>query len=218
MINKKTSEHNTQGKILEHRKEYIDSSLKKFIKEYDIKKWPVDCVSLINAIIKKGRIKLWFKPSSALKEDEYAKTIYIPGLDKYLMVINEEKLRHPFESITYQRLNLTLARQIAHIFLNHSDLPDECKDEFQRESEALEAEAFADRLLTPGGKAAIPESRDDKPYFILPNNVNDIKPRLSEALYGKHYDDTLVIRLKDVYIKALFFLYCLTVLGSCING
>lgn len=122
------------------------------MKDYNIKKWPINCVNLIKIIENRGKINLMAISSTALKNHEDAKTIYIPELDKYLIAVNREKVHYPFKSSKDRRLNFTLAHELAHIFLKHSDLPDECKDDFERELEELEANEFAGRLLMPKQK------------------------------------------------------------------
>ncbi|ADL50524.1 ImmA/IrrE family metallo-endopeptidase [Clostridium cellulovorans] len=142
----------TLAKIPKHRQEHIAKRVKDFIKEYKIRKWPLDFVEIILQIQKEQSIPLHVQSITTLSNKVDATTVYSEEHRKFIVIVNRKKMQYPFKISKHRRLNFTLAHEIAHIYLGHHELPDECKSEEDIKIEELEADEFAGRLLMPKEK------------------------------------------------------------------
>ncbi|AWI03476.1 ImmA/IrrE family metallo-endopeptidase [Clostridium drakei] len=142
----------TLDKIPQHRIEYITKRVKDFIKDFELKYWPIDCVKLILKIQEDQCLPIHMKSISKLSHKTDAATVYSRELDNFLIIVNKNKIHYPFEVSKHRRLNFTLAHEIAHIYLKHYELPDKYKTENDLYIEELEADEFAGRILMPESK------------------------------------------------------------------
>lgn len=140
----------TVDKIPKYRLEYIDLKVKKFLEELDLNEfsWPLDCMALIERIVTKKVIHLELKlKDMPLECDGFSD--YLPDSSQYVIFINKNKVRYPYQTSEDRRLNFTLAHEIAHVYLGHTDVPRDAKTEEELDLEELEANEFAGRLLMP---------------------------------------------------------------------
>lgn len=142
----------TLDKIPKHRQEYISKRVKDFLKEFKIRTWPLDFVEIILKIQANQSIPIEVKSINTLSNKTDAATVYSEEQERFLVLVNAKKIQYPFKISRHRRLNFTLAHEIAHIYLKHHELPDECKSKEDLELEELEADEFAGRLLMPEGK------------------------------------------------------------------
>jgi ribosomal protein L37E len=136
--------------IPEYRKQYIDIRLQWFVKTYELKNgnWPLDCVSLLKKMKKTQKIP--FTYSYVPLPNKYdALTGYVDSEGVYIMQININKAKYPFEYSRDRRLNFTIAHEIGHIVLEHLLIPRSLKTGIELFIEEHEANEFAGRLLMP---------------------------------------------------------------------
>lgn len=127
--------YNTHLNIPKHRKEYISKRIEDFIKEYKMKKDPIDCVELLLQMEKHGQVALKVKSTDKLPPKVDSALLHSKNQKTFLALFNKDAS------------NYTLACIIGHIYLNHQDLPDVCKSHLDLEIEELEAREFARKLL-----------------------------------------------------------------------
>lgn len=136
--------------IPKYRQEYISLKLEWFISLYKLQScdWPIDCVYLIKKMKELQLIP--FEYGILHLPDKLDALIeYRIEHNVYLMPINENKYKYPFEYSRDRRLNFTLAHEIAHIVLEHLLIPNSAKTKMEIEIEEIEADEFAGRLLMP---------------------------------------------------------------------
>ena len=92
MANKNVSKYYTLDKIPIYRQQFINTTLKHLSREYNIRKWPIECVELIKQIENEKHIKLKITSTTVLKENEDAKTIYVPIINIFLIYVNRKKI------------------------------------------------------------------------------------------------------------------------------
>jgi hypothetical protein len=140
----------TYEKLPEHRLEYIALRIKLFIHLFRIQnnRWPLDCTKLIREM-KETQIIPFFYGFFRLPEKYEAITDFKSEHNVYLMQINRNKVRYPFETSSDRRLNFTLAHEIGHIMLDHLKVPRNLKTATDIEREEHEANEFAGQLLMP---------------------------------------------------------------------
>jgi ribosomal protein L37E len=142
-------DHYTLDKIPDYKLQYIDVVLKRFMKEYGIKSWPLDCVNLVKQIRDRKRIPLQIGVACDVDEKFDAVCRYVEEYKVFQIIINRSKIRYPFRNSRDRRLNFTLAHEIGHIMLEHLFISDHLKTRDERRQENFEADEFAGRLLMP---------------------------------------------------------------------
>lgn len=140
----------TLDRIAPHRMDYIRIRIKWFIEIFHIKKseWPLDCTRLIRRM-KETQIIPFEYGFFSLSEKYEAITDYHREHNVYLMQINRNRVKYPYETSADRRLNFTLAHEIGHIMLDHLKVPRELKSDMEIKREETEANEFAGRLLLP---------------------------------------------------------------------
>ena len=144
-------------KIPLYRQKLIDKAVNEFKRQQAIKSMPIDCVQLAVRLNNSKTSNIKFKSTADLPQTTLAKTIYLREMDTYFISVNDNQLydrikcrdKYPFQYSSDRMLNFTLAHEIGHIMLCHTDIPDELKDDLTIEQEHLEADEFAGRLLMP---------------------------------------------------------------------
>ncbi|NEZ74972.1 ImmA/IrrE family metallo-endopeptidase [Clostridium botulinum] len=152
MANYYKNNYYTLDKILKHRIEYITRSVKIFLKDFNLKHWPLDCVELILKIQKDQSLPIQIKSMANLPHNFDAATIYSKESNSFLIIVNRNKIHYPFKISKHRRLNFTLAHELGHIYLKHHELPENCKTEKDLYIEELEADEFAGKILMPKNK------------------------------------------------------------------
>ena len=140
----------TMDFIPQHRHEYIKLRLQWFIELFDLKAtdWPLDCILLIKKMEELQLIPFHYG-FFELPSIYDALTEYNCEYNVYLMQINKNKVKYPYERSRERRLNFTLAHEIAHIILDHLSIPREAKTRDEKVLEELEADELAAILLMP---------------------------------------------------------------------
>ncbi len=140
----------TLDKIAEHRLDYIDLHLLKFLNLYNIKadSWPIDCPKIIQKMRSSGIINLEYTFQD-LSDKLDAITTYNPEEKIYLIQFNKNRIRYPFQTSSDRRFNFTLAHEIGHIVLEHLLIPVDLKTKADIDHEEKEADEFAGRFLMP---------------------------------------------------------------------
>lgn len=141
--------HYTLHNIPNYRLDFIKVKIKYFMKEFDIKSWPIDCVKIIKDISELSEIQLQIGCASKVSNSFDAIAIYHPSKAVYQIIVNRNKIKYPFKCSKDRRLNFTLAHELGHIFLEHLTIPDELKTAQEKYIEELEADEFAAMLLMP---------------------------------------------------------------------
>ena len=108
----------------------------------------MDCIKLIKRMKETQKIPFIYMVCT-LPDRFDAVTEYRKDYGVYITGINRKKARYPFRTSSDRRLNFTLAHEIAHIALNHPQLPREAKTPHEIDLEEKEADEFAARLLMP---------------------------------------------------------------------
>ncbi|EJO5348250.1 ImmA/IrrE family metallo-endopeptidase [Clostridium botulinum] len=152
MANYYKNNYYTLDKIPTHRIEYINKRVEIFIKNFNLRTWPLDCVELILKIQKNQSLPIQIKSIANLSNSFDAATIYSRKNNHFLIIVNREKIHYPFKVSKHRRLNFTLAHELGHIYLNHHELPKTCKSKKDMYIEELEADEFAGKLLMPKDK------------------------------------------------------------------
>lgn len=152
MSNHYKNNYYTLDKIPKHRIEYIDKTVYTFAKDFHLKYWPLDFVQIILNIQQTQILPIQIKSLGNLSYKFEATTVYSSKSNKFLIVVNKNKIHYPFKISKHRRLNFTLAHELGHIYLKHYLLPQECKTQKDLYIEELEADEFAGRLLMPKNK------------------------------------------------------------------
>lgn len=136
--------------IPQYRHDYIDLRLKWFITLFNLKSsnWPLDCTLLIKKMRELQLIPFDYG-FFELPTIYDALTEYKCSHKVYLMQINKNKAKYPYECSHERRLNFTIAHEIAHIVLDHLLIPREAKTSEEKELEELEADELAGKLIMP---------------------------------------------------------------------
>ncbi|HCF71643.1 MAG TPA: Zn peptidase [Syntrophomonas sp.] len=145
-------QHYTLDIIPEHRQKLIDLKIKKFCKDYDIKKRDsIDTAKLLKKIKDKKLISFDYGFITEMSERFEAQARYYPEDEFYIILINKQqaKKKYPYRTSKDRRLNFTIAHELGHIFLDHLLIPNELKSPRKKEIEHEEANEFAGRLLMP---------------------------------------------------------------------
>lgn len=87
----------TLDKIPQHRIEYITKRVKDFIKDFELKYWPIDCVKLILKIQEDQCLPIHMKSISKLSHKTDAATVYSRELDNFLIIVNKNKIHYPLK-------------------------------------------------------------------------------------------------------------------------
>ena len=135
--------------IPKHRLDYIDLVLREYIRLFDIKKWPIDCVALIKEMQSSDKFPVQIGSVKDISSEFDAVTRYVPESGVYQLILNHDKIQYPFRKSSDRRLNFTIAHEIGHIVLEHLCISDELKSDDERNIENLEADEFAGRFLMP---------------------------------------------------------------------
>lgn len=135
-----------KNKIPSHRLEYIDKRVNDFILEFKILHFPLDMLKLLIKIEKNQNLPITIKSLNNLDHTVDAVTVYYSKYNCYFIIINKSKITYPFKTSSDKKLNFTLAHELAHIYLNHYELPEYCKTENDLLIEEFEADEFATRI------------------------------------------------------------------------
>jgi len=142
-------DHYTLDQIPHYRRQFIDARLSKFLRDFSIKKWPLDCVDLIKNIRDDKRIPLQIGVAANVRDKFDAVSRYVEEENVYQIILNRNKVRYPFQNSRDRRLNFTIGHELGHIILDHLYIPDTLKNDEERHIEDLEANEFAGKLLMP---------------------------------------------------------------------
>ncbi len=126
----------------------VADRLKRFLRDYEVREWPVNCFALLRRIQESGKINLALQTCSGLSGGFDAVTEYLPSIGCYL-VITKPPPENWAQRSSARRCNFTLAHELGHIFLGHMEIPREAKSEQHLERDDAEADEFASRLLMP---------------------------------------------------------------------
>ena len=133
-----------------HRSDFIDVRLKQFLRDNQIRKWPLDCVVLLRQMKQSAKYGIQgIVTSNSLSENLDAATQYHSKTGHYTILFNRQKFYYPFQKSAHRRLNFTIAHEIGHIVLDHLYLPSKLKSGKDNYLEEREADEFAARLLMP---------------------------------------------------------------------
>jgi len=144
MIYSKAYSGNVNLCLPEYRSQFIDLKLKEFIKNTNIRKWPVDCVKLLKEMKDKGKYGIKaIGIAEGLSSGLDAAAHFDKKTGYYAVVINRKKFSYPFRKSSDCRLNFTIAHEIGHIVLEHVKLA--CHSDMDE----MEADEFAARFLMP---------------------------------------------------------------------
>ena len=105
---------------------------------YQIQGVGVDCVQLGIWLNNNTMFKIEIKTVDIPIHTD-ANTIYVTGMDKYLIGLNRNKLRYPFQSSANYRANFTIAHELGHILIGHASIANACKDKDLWGEEEIEA-------------------------------------------------------------------------------
>ena len=128
----------------------VGRSVRRFIREYDVCSFPLNCFRLLDTIREKQLIRLDILETSRLSAAFDAVAGYFPSVDSYAIVMKPVPERWK-ERSPDRRCNFTLAHEVGHIFCGHLAIPGQAKSPEERLRDDLEADEFAGRLLMPAG-------------------------------------------------------------------
>ena len=128
----------------------VGRSVRRFLQEYDIRSYPVNCFRLLDTVREKKLIRLDVIETSRLSAAFEAVAEYFPAVDSYVIVMKPVP-EHWKKRSPDRRVNFTLAHELGHIFCGHLAIPYEAKSPEERLRDDLEADEFAGRLLMPAG-------------------------------------------------------------------
>jgi len=135
-----------------YRSEYIDLKLREFIHQNGIKRWPLDCMVILNALADTGKYGIkGYMAVDSLPGNLDAVTHYHSSTRSYYILLNRSRVHYPFQKSRHRRLNFTIAHEIGHILLEHLAVHPSSRTEEVRAEEDMEADEFAARLLMPIG-------------------------------------------------------------------
>lgn len=140
----------TYNSLPAYRSDYIKLQIKAFLRLFKIKvtDWPLDCMKLLDKM-KDAQAIPFFYGFFSLPDKYEAVTNYQSDQNVYLMQINLNNTRYPFDTSASRRLNFTIAHEIGHIMLNHLKVPRSLKTKDDIKLEECEANEFAGQLLMP---------------------------------------------------------------------
>jgi hypothetical protein len=113
--------------------------LLEFLKEYQIKNYPINCFRLLDKILNSKKIELQIQETDKLSNNVDAVAEYFGEEYGYCIIINKNK-KGNFKYSANRRCNFTIAHELAHIFLGHLLLPYKFKTKERLEYEDLEAD------------------------------------------------------------------------------
>ena len=128
----------------------VGRSVRRFIQEYGIRSYPVNCFRLLYTLREEKHFRLDIVETSRLSAAFDAVAEYFPSEDSYVIVMKPVPERWK-ERSPDRRCNFTLAHELGHIFCGHLAIPYEAKSPEERLRDDLEADEFAGRLLMPAG-------------------------------------------------------------------
>ena len=128
----------------------VGRSIRRFLQEYDIRSYPVNCFRLLDTVREKKLIRLDVIETSRLSAAFEAMAEYFPAVDSYVIVMKPVP-EHWKKRSPDRRVNFTLAHELGHIFCGHLAIPYGAKSPEDRLRDDLEADEFAGRLLMPAG-------------------------------------------------------------------
>ena len=123
-------------------------SLKRFLKDYGVPEYPLDCFRLVRTVQEAGLIRLEVVEEGRLSPAFDASAAYFPEVDGWQIVIRPVPKDWRSRS-SWRRCNFSLAHELGHIFCGHLGVPKNMKSEETRRQEDLEADEFAAELLMP---------------------------------------------------------------------
>ncbi len=126
----------------------VNISLKRFMKDYDVTEYPVDCFRLVHRIQESKLIYLEVLEEGGLSPAFNAVATYLPEVDSFQIVMKPVPPDWRKRS-AWRRCNFTLAHELGHIFCGHLNVPKSMKSAEWRKQDDLEADEFAARLLMP---------------------------------------------------------------------
>lgn len=139
----------TLNQLPSYRKEFIDTRLSKFLIDFSINDWPLDCVKLIKQIRDDKKVPLQIGFARNIQGNFDAVSRYIKEDNIYQIIFNRDKINYPFIESQDRRFNFTIAHELGHILLDHLFIPDNLKSHSEKHIENLEADEFAGKLLMP---------------------------------------------------------------------
>ena len=128
----------------------VRRSVRRFLREYELRSYPVNCFRLLDTIREKKLIRLDVIETNQLSAAFEAVAEYFPAVDSYVIVIKPVP-EHWKKRSPDRRVNFTLAHELGHIFCGHLAIPYGAKSPEERLRDDLEADEFAGRLLMPAG-------------------------------------------------------------------
>lgn len=141
-------ERYTLAGVTDERLSWISKTTWDAREHFGIKGVGVDCIQLGKWLNENPAYRISIK-TVPLHAGIDAQTIYIGSLDKYLIGMNQNKLRYPFRSTSDFRANFTIAHELGHILLGHAAIADVDKGSQVRDEEDTEADEFAGQFLMP---------------------------------------------------------------------
>jgi Zn-dependent peptidase ImmA (M78 family) len=132
-----------------YRSEYIDLKLKEFVSMNDIRRWPLDCIKVLQGMKNRKQYSIDRIGVRDLQQGLDAVTQYNFFTESYEVWFNNQTYRYPYKKSSHRRLNFTAAHEIGHIVLEHLLIPERRKNCRQKRLDELEADEFAARLLMP---------------------------------------------------------------------
>lgn len=103
--------------LSDYERGIISETVIKFINDLNISKYPINMIDLIKNHYK-DKIILCSFPIESEESDVDAITNYNDEYDKYVMVINQNRIKPSL----MKRLNFSLAHEIGHIVLKHNEI------------------------------------------------------------------------------------------------
>ena len=137
----------------------VGRSVRRFMREYDIRSYPLNCFRLLYTIHEKKLIHLDIIETKELSAAFDAVAEYFPSVDSYVIVMKPVP-EHWKDRSPDRRCNFTLAHELGHIFCGHLAIPFEAKSPEERLRDDLEADEFAGRLLMPAGLVSACRPKD----------------------------------------------------------
>ncbi len=122
--------------------------MKRFLRDYNITDYPINCFDLVEKIRSAGKIELGVEYTNAISSAFDASAVYFPTGEGYLLIIQSPN-KNWLKYSSGRRQNFTIAHELAHIFLGHLEIPKKNKNRAMVAMEELEADEFAGRLLMP---------------------------------------------------------------------
>lgn len=137
----------------------VGRSVRRFMREYGVCSYPLNCFRLLYTIREKNLIRLDIIETQKLSAAFEAAAEYFPSVDSYVIVMKPVP-EHWKDRSPDRRCNFTLAHELGHIFCGHLAIPFEAKSPEERLRDDLEADEFAGCLLMPAGLVSACRPKD----------------------------------------------------------